>query len=210
MHIVDGVLSAPVLIGGSLLAVGGLALGLRTMDADQIPRVALLTATFFVASLVHIPIGPSSVHLALTGLMGILMGWSVFPAVFVGLGLQAVFFGYGGLTVLGVNTLIMAAPAVLVGQVFRAAPQRLRNGHVGLWGFSAGMLAIAGSTLLLGLALVLSGREFISAAKLAFLGHSPLMLVEGVVTASAVVLLQRVMPELWLRQAPGPTGDISQ
>ena len=72
------------------------------------------------------------------------------------------------------------------------------------------MLTIAGSTLLLGLALVLSGREFISAAKLAFLGHSPLMLVEGVVTASAVVLLQRVMPELWLRQAPGPTGDILQ
>lgn len=206
MHIVDGVLSAPLLIGGSVLTIGGLTLGLRALHAEQIPRAALLTAAFFVASLIHIPIGPSSAHLAMTGLMGVLMGWSVFPAVFVGLVLQAVFFGYGGLTVLGVNTLIMALPAVLAGSMFRAGPDRVRNGYTGLWGFLAGAGAIGGSALLLGLALALSGREFAPAAKFAFLGHVPLMLVEGLVTASAVILLQRVMPELWLEQSPGPTG----
>jgi cobalt/nickel transport system permease protein len=177
------------------------------MHAEQIPRVALLTAAFFVASLVHIPLGPSSAHLAMTGLMGVLMGWSVFPAVFVGLVLQAVFFGYGGVTVLGVNTLIMAAPAILAGAVFRAGLDPARNGHSGMRGFLAGAGAIAGSALLLGLALALSGREFVPAAKLALLGHVPLMVVEGLVTASAVLLLQRVMPELWLKQAPGPAGE---
>ena len=60
MHIPDGVLSPPVLVTTGVLAVGGVANGLRGMDYDRIPRVAVLAATFFVASLIHVPIGPAS------------------------------------------------------------------------------------------------------------------------------------------------------
>ena len=50
-----------------------------------IPRIALMTAAFFVASLIHVPIGPTSVHLLLNGLVGVLLGWRSALAIAVGL-----------------------------------------------------------------------------------------------------------------------------
>ncbi len=113
MHISEGVLSTPVLISGAALAVAGTTIGLKKMDYERIPQVAVLSAAFFIASLLHVPIGPSSVHLILNGLMGLLLGWVAFPAILVGLLLQAILFQYGGLTSLGVNTVTMALPAVI-------------------------------------------------------------------------------------------------
>ena len=72
--------------------------------------VAILAAAFFVGSLIHVPIGPSSVHLILNGLLGMLLGWAAFPSIFVALMLQAILFQYGGITVLGVNTFKIIVP----------------------------------------------------------------------------------------------------
>ncbi|MBT8354287.1 MAG: cobalt transporter CbiM, partial [Desulfofustis sp.] len=113
MHISEGILSAPVLLGGASLTAVGTMIGLKKLDLDRIMEVSMLTATFFVASLIHVPIGPASIHLVLSGLLGIILGWVCFPAIVVGLLMQAVFFQYGGLMVLGVNAVIMAFPAVL-------------------------------------------------------------------------------------------------
>ncbi len=103
MHISEGILSAPILLGGASLTAVGTVIGLKKLDLDRIMEVSMLTATFFVASLIHVPIGPASIHLVLNGLLGIMLGWACFPAILVGLLLQAVFFQYGGLMVLGVN-----------------------------------------------------------------------------------------------------------
>ena len=94
-HIPDGVLSAPVLITGAVVTVGALAVALRRLDYERIPQAAVLSAAFFVASLVSVPVGPSSVHLLLNGLMGLVLGWAAVPAILVALVLQAVFFGFG-------------------------------------------------------------------------------------------------------------------
>src|SRR5689334_7073084 len=99
-HIPDGVLSAPVLAVGGAVSVVGCAYALRRLNPERIPEVSVLCAVFFVASLVHFPIGPSSVHLLLSGLIGVMIGWSAFPAILVALLLQAVLFGFGGLVVL--------------------------------------------------------------------------------------------------------------
>ncbi|MDX1739104.1 MAG: energy-coupling factor ABC transporter permease, partial [Alphaproteobacteria bacterium] len=101
MHIVDGALSSEVLIGGAAISAVGLGLGLKRLNIENIPTAGVLSASFFIASLIHVPLGPSSVHLILGGLAGLVLGWAAFPALFVGLLLQAVFFGFGGLTVLG-------------------------------------------------------------------------------------------------------------
>ena len=60
--------------------------------ASRLPAHLLKQATpaIFVASLVHVPVGPSSMHLVLNGLLGLLLGWAAFPAILVGLLLQAV------------------------------------------------------------------------------------------------------------------------
>ena len=84
----------------------------------------MLSAVFFVASLVHIPIGPTSVHPLLNGLMGIVLGWAAVPAILVALLLQAVFFGFGGITVLGVNVVNMAVPALVVAALIAPAIRR--------------------------------------------------------------------------------------
>jgi cobalt/nickel transport system permease protein len=200
MHIVDGVLSAPVLIGGSLLAVAGVAKGLRELDTEAIPRAGLLTAVFFIASLIHVPIGPASAHLMLTGLMGLLLGWAAFPAILVGLLLQAAFFGFGGLTVIGSNTLSLAFPAVLIGMLARHLLGRVslppRSVGVLLAGFLVGALSFGASAILVAGSLALSGSAFLVAAQLILIAQAPVMLIEGAVTAATLRLLLTVRPEL--------------
>ncbi len=205
MHIVDGALAGEVVIGGAVLAVGGLAVGLRSLDLDRIPATGLLAATFFVASLIHVPVGPSSVHLIMNGLAGLVLGWAAFPALFVGLLLQAIFFGFGGVTVLGVNTVAIALPAVVVGILCRAPIRRSSPTVAAVWGAVAGGGAIAGTALLVAVALALSGEAFVPAAKLVLVAHIPIMIIEAIVCAAAVMLLRRVKPEL-LGMAPAPAS----
>ena len=73
MHISEGVLSPAVLGAGAVLAAAGIVIGLRKLDYDRLMTVAILAAAFFVGSLIHVPIGPSSVHLILNGLLGMLL-----------------------------------------------------------------------------------------------------------------------------------------
>jgi len=79
MHISEGYLSATVLVSGSALAAVGTAIGLKKLDYDRIADAGMLTAVFFVASLVHVPIGPASAHLIMNGIIGLLLGWAAFP-----------------------------------------------------------------------------------------------------------------------------------
>ncbi|NKN34484.1 cobalt transporter CbiM [Marichromatium bheemlicum] len=205
MHIVDGVLAMPVLLGSAGLALVGVGLGLRGLDETTIARTGLLTAAFFSISLLHIPLGPTSTHLLLTGLMGLLLGWAVFPAICVALLLQALLFGYGGLTVLGANTLNLALPALLVGLGGRALLARLPRA-ASSWallslGAAVGALAFIGSALLVAGALAASGEGFWAAARLALLAQLPVAVLEAVVTAAALRLLWTVRPELLVAPA---------
>ncbi|MFY0662810.1 MAG: cobalt transporter CbiM [Shimia sp.] len=199
MHIVDGALSNPVVIGGAIAAAGGIAVGLKSLDIDRIPTAGVLSASFFVASLIHVPIGPSSVHLILNGLAGLLLGWAAFPALFVGLLLQAVFFGFGGLTVLGVNTFNIAMPAVLAWMIFGRLIGRGSPVQGAVWGGLGGAFAIAATTLFVAVSLALTGDEFLPAAKLVFFAHIPVMVIEAVLTGFAVLLARKVKPELFLK-----------
>jgi cobalt/nickel transport system permease protein len=197
MHIVDGALSDSVVIGGAVLAVAGIAYGLRKMDLDRIPQIGMLSATFFIASLIHVPVGPTSLHLILNGLIGLALGWTAFPALFIALLLQAAFFGYGGLIVLGVNTVNIALPAVLVGLIFRQLLLNSPPKRAAIWGGVAGAVSIALTAVMVGISLALSGDAFIPAAKLALLSHIPVLIVEALVTAATVFLLVRVKPEFF-------------
>ena len=127
MHISEGVLPGSLLVTGWVLTIAGTYMGLKKLDNDRIPLAALLAATFFVASLIHVPAGPTSVHLVLNGLAGILLGWTVFPVLLTGLFLQAVLFQFGGLTVLGVNAFNMAFPALVATTLARVFSKRAIN-----------------------------------------------------------------------------------
>ena len=197
MHISEGILTGPVLGAGAVLTLAGVAVGLRKIETAQIPRTAVLTAAFFAASLIHIPLGPSSVHLVLNGLMGVILGWAAFPALLTGLFLQALIFGYGGLTVLGVNTFNMAFPAVAVFYLGRIGRKSNNLKIVFALGFAAGACSVFLSGLLMALSLLLAGKEFLPLAAGALVAHLPLMMIEGLVTGSAILFLRRVRPEIF-------------
>ena len=46
--------------------------------------------------------------------------------------------------------------------------------------------------------LMLSGDDFTAAAKLVFIAHIPVMVVEALLTGAAIFLARRVKPELFL------------
>ena len=195
MHIVDGALSLPVLAGGAALAIAGVAYGLKKMDYDHLPQVGILSAAFFIASYIHLPIGFSSVHLILNGLIGLALGWAAFPALLVALLLQAVFFGFGGFLVLGVNTLNIALPAVLVYILCRGGIVSSSPKVAATWGALGGAGAVAITTVMVAGSLALSGEAFLLAAKATLIAHIPVMIVEGFVTGAAVLLIRKVKPE---------------
>lgn len=195
MHISEGILSAPVLLTGVGLTAAGVTVGLKKMDPDRIPQVAVLSSAFFVATLIHLPLGPSAVHLVLNGLMGLLLGWTAFPAILVGLTLQALLFQYGGLTTLGINTFNMAFPAVICYYLFgRGAPLK-RPAVMMTLAFVGGFLAVFLSALLLALSLVFTGESFLATAELLVVTHVPVMFVEGIVCFFCLGFLLKVKPE---------------
>ena len=153
------------------------------------------SASFFVASLIHVPIGPASIHLIMNGLVGLLLGWAAFPAILVALLLQGVFFQYGGITTLGVNTIIMAFPAVVCYHLY--APLLSKSRKVSLVAaFACGFCAVLFGAFIVGLALMFTEKGFLEVATLVVFAHLPVMIIEGLVTAFTVAFLQKVQPSM--------------
>lgn len=196
MHISEGVLSAPVLVVGAAITAAGCAVGLKKLDYDRIPEVAVLSSTFFVASLVHVPIGPSSVHLLLNGVIGLLLGWAAFPSILVALTLQSILFQFGGITALGVNTVNVAVPALVCFYMFNYAVRR-ENIFISLGSaFACGFLAVFLTSIMVGISLVFTGEAFMAVSKLVVVAHFPVMIIEGIMTAFCVAFLRKVKPEI--------------
>lgn len=195
MHISEGVLSWPVLASGAALALAGTALGLKKLDYERIAQAGILSASFFVASLIHVPLGPSSVHLILNGIVGLLLGWGAVPVILIALFLQAVLFQYGGITTLGVNTVIMAGPAVVCYLIF--GPLISKNSRIAFLGaFAVGFFAVFLGGVIVGLALFFTEKNFFEVAALVVVAHFPVMIIEGFVTAFCVTFLKKVQPSL--------------
>lgn len=195
-HIPDGVLAFPVVAVGTMVAITAVGLALRTLDDRMIPKTAILAAAFFVVSLIAVPLGPSSVHLLLAGLMGLLLGPATVLAVLVGLVLQALFFGFGGITTLGVNTINIAGPAILVSLAARPLLARASQRGVAVIGATAGAAASLGTGLMIVACLAASSADFAVAARVIAATYLPLAVVEGLVTAAALMFLRRVRPDI--------------
>ena len=208
MHIPDGILPISVNAGGYAATAAVTWYSIRKIKQKEnpregIPKASLLTAAFFVVSWIHIPVPPTSVHLVLNGLLGALLGYYAFPAILIGLFFQAVMFGHGGLTTLGVNAVIMGLPAILAYYIFRLRKLGSRESPKkdGAFGFLAGAVAIGVSVaIFVGILVTNLPADFISvtAERAAIytlaIAHLPLLGIEGAITALLVVFLRRVRP----------------
>jgi cobalt/nickel transport system permease protein len=197
MHISDGVLSLPVIAVGWGVTLTLLAITLwRSKDniVEQIPKISVMTGAFFIASLIHIPIPPTSVHLILNGLLGVVLGVFAYPAMFIGLTLQALLFQHGGITTIGVNTMNVGVPALIAYGIFRMGCSRSISKT--LLGAICGGLAVFVTAVFLAVCLITTGDEFYDVAKVAVAAHIPIMVIESIITGSVVAFLAKVKPEM--------------
>lgn len=211
MHIADGVLPLTSLAAGWAGTAVVTGFTLRKAPFEDLSKAAVMTAGFFVASLIHVPLGPTSVHLTLNGLLGIVLGPLAFPAILVGLILQALLFQHGGLLTVGANALMLGLPALLAALIFQMRKFFPQRHLAALFAFLAGAVAIAFSGVILALWLASAGREFWAIARLALVAHLPLMPLEGLVCAGSAVFLEKIKPDvLWRptskRARLGPLG----
>lgn len=195
MHISDGVLPTSVALGSFAVSALLLTWSARRIRSEELPKVAVVSAAFFVASLIQVPFGPTSVHLLIPGLAGALLGPSAFLAIALGLLLQSVLFQFGGLTALGANALMMGIPALLCGWLFQTCKGQTRRRKMWVGGLAGG-LGTALAALMLAALLASGGEDFFGVAKIALLAHIPVTLIEGLVSAMTIGFLARVKPEL--------------
>ncbi len=204
MHISDGILSPEMIAFTSLAGVGTLAFSLRGIKTEEIPKISLMTAVFFVGSCIHIPVGPSSVHLLLTGFIGLVVGCHAAVSVLIALLLQLFLLHFGGISSLGANVLIASLPAMILGILLR--PRLVHAGNkVFVYGFAAGFFAVVGSVFLLSMILIQSNSRFgmgpFSTVAVVTAGHIPLMFIEGLVTGCAAQFIVKIRPRFFYQES---------
>ena len=126
MHLAEGILPASHALGWTGAAVPLLVWSLRGEQKSQSedPRSSIViagtTSLLFAATMLPLPVpvvGATS-HLCLTPILSLVVGLRriFWPTFFVVL-LQAMLFGHGGLTTLGVNSVVLGliGPAITIG-----------------------------------------------------------------------------------------------
>lgn len=202
MHLADGILTEPGLVVAlDVAGAGAVAVALRrAFDAGSrhIAWTGTLAAFVLAAQALNVPLVPgASAHAIGTALLVLCLGPArAVVAITAVLLVQALLFGDGGLTVIGLNVLDMAVLPTLVtyglSRVFGRSPRGLAwTGFLGAW-----LGTTLGATLLASVLVLGAGAP----ATLTFawlVGVQALAgLAEGALTAVAVRELARRAPRL--------------
>ena len=209
MHIPDGFIPPYICLTGYGITGGLTWYSLQKINRDRhiqanIPKASLLTAAFFVASLIHIPVPPSSIHLILNGMMGVVLGYYAFPAILIGLFFQAVMFQHGGLSTLGVNAVVIGSPTIAAYYLFqlrnRFGSNQQRITNILSFGAGAGALLISATMFVILMVTTISadldGDTERKAIYLSLIGYVIQAVIEGTFTVMLVAFLIKVKPEL--------------
>ncbi len=126
LHIPDGVLPPIWLLLGFSATALILALALwrvrGTDGAQRLPRLGMVSALMLVGMMAEIAV--LGYHINLSVIAGILLGpWLGFVAAFL-VNIILALFGHGGVTVIGLNTLIIGSETMLGWFFFRAFKSR--------------------------------------------------------------------------------------
>lgn len=158
MHLPDGFLSPALTLPAAAVAAPLLAWSARRHfgrdAAESLPVVGALTALAFVTQTIMIPVpGGTSTHLVGVALLALLFHPLVaFVCEALVLVVQALFFGAGGVTVLGVNALAMGLAGPLAGwlawRVVRRWSERAALFLAGWVSMQAAALVVAGALAL--------------------------------------------------------------
>ena len=196
MHISEGVLDYKVLIAGYTGTVIIAAAAFKKLKQEDIPKLSIMSACFFVSSLIPIPVGVSSIHLLFLGILGIILGFEAVIAVITGLLFQAVLFQHGGLTVLGVNTVVMSVPVIFVHFIFRLFYKKNQK-KMKLLGLISGVLGFIAVLIGMGLAMLFlyfSSKELLGIVAVFAFSNIALAVIEGIITYIVIYQILKIKP----------------
>ena len=152
IEIPDGVLPPWLWIAGFVIVAVLLAVAIYFAKKDE--RKMPLAALFAALSLIvmSVPLG-LPVHINLMVLVGIIVGpwWALVVSFIVNLLLASI--GHGGVTIIGINTLLLWSQAVFGFYLFRFAKEIIKEKKAALKGVAGGVvtfLSLMASFLLLG------------------------------------------------------------
>jgi len=188
MHISEGVLSTGIIAISTIVLAPLIINSIRKLDPDDVSKVALLSALFFVVSTIHLPLGVTSVHFMMLGIIGIMLGWHSFTALLIALLLQAMLIGFGGISSLSADTLNTGIGALSGFYLFKLLKDRLPTVVVS---FLVGFVPILIASVGIAVALLFSSEDFLIVAQTALIAHLPLAVVEGVMMVFLFKTLQK-------------------
>lgn len=191
MHISEGILNTPTLTVGWAISAPLCAYALYKIPQKEIAKVALLSALFFIGSFIHIPFGPTSFHLILSGLVGAIGGGYAILSIAIALLFQALLFGFGGLGVLGINILVLSLPSVIVWYFLKPKIASLKNYQL----FLGGALPTFFSLVLLSVVLLSNHIKLEYGVMAIFLYNLPLIVIEGLICVFAIRFILKYMPK---------------
>lgn len=135
LHVPDGLLPWPLWVSGLALALLLLMRASHLARGQSPQRIAYQGALGgLMLAAMAIPLGPLDLHVTAVGPVGVLLGAAgAFQVVFV-VSIILALMGHGGLTVIGLNTLILGAGAAVAALVYRPLASRLSPA----WSLAAG------------------------------------------------------------------------
>jgi cobalt/nickel transport system permease protein len=222
MHIPDGLMDPTVSAIGwiEFLVVLGAVLLLagNRVKEKNLPRVAVLSAGIFVAQMLNFPVGGGTTgHLVGGALFAIIAGPTVaIIGMTVVLLIQALMFGDGGITALGLNALNIAVIAPLTGWgVYTLLKTMTEKGGrssaasgfvVGAAAWASVFVAAAACAAELAVSYAVSSGAYGIAATVsvpAMLGmHAVIGVGEGIITAGVLAYLWSVLPDAITSASP--------
>lgn len=152
IHIPDGVLPIWLVLLGWALTAGLLVLSVRRLGAggarERLPLLGVVSAVMLVAF--SVAIAPLGYHLNLSVVAGIVLGPALgFLAAFI-VDLVLALMGHGGITVVGLNTLVLGSEVALGSYAFRGLRMLFRRRlDVGITAGLTTVLSLFASTLLM-------------------------------------------------------------
>ena len=205
LHIPDGFVSAPVAVGGWLVAALAVGIAVRRVDRRleerAVPLMGVMAAFLFAAQMVHFPVaGGTSGHLLGGVLAAILLGpWAAILVMTAVIGLQSLLFQDGGLLAIGLNVTNMGVLAVLIGTTIYGGAQRLgaHGGGLVVATFMAAWLSVVVAAGATALQLGSSGTSALEVALPGLVGVYMLIGIgEGLITLGALGLIRSARPDL--------------
>ncbi len=232
LHIPDGVLPGWLVMAGWILTAVILAFSIyRTRKTElkrKIPLIGIISALMIVC--MTIPIVPIAYHINLSVIAGIILGPAVaFISIFI-VDLIIAMFGHGGITVIGLNTMVVGTEAFIGFYLFQIFMALIGRDSI-MWssGLAAVIALIISTSILVGIIYasqinpeIIIGIEESNPTEATHDAHVPNELIkgvnvksfaktllillgigwllEGIITAFVIKYVSRVRPDLILPQ----------